>query len=97
MLSYTKIPSASVNPFLQISPQHHLQQSSQANLNPARYFNFEYPSRKNSDFVTAMSQIARNSNFAATGTSQNNLDLEKELSDQIKLGLALKMGLNGQQ
>ena len=44
-----------------------------------------------------MSQIARNSAFAATGIGQNNLELERELSDQIKMELALKMGLNGPQ
>ena len=44
-----------------------------------------------------MSQIARNSAFAATGIGQNNFELEQEFSDQIKMELALKMGLNGPQ
>lgn len=98
LLSNRRKPSASANPFIQISPEHYIQQQPQTYPNiPTRPDSYEYPSQKNSDFVSAMSQIARNSAFAATGIGQNNLELERELSDQIKMELALKMGLNGPQ
>ena len=81
------------NPFLSADARIQEQQRF-LGLQPSRFTGHVYPSQKNSDFVSAMSQIARNTDMASTGSGVNKFALEKELNDQIKMGLALKMGLN---
>ena len=84
---------SSDNPFLLSDAKVQEQQRFQG-LQPTRFTGHVYPSQKDSNFVSAMSQIARNADIASTGIDVNKFEFEKELNDQIKMGLALKMGLN---